>query len=145
MNGIWQDVRQATRSLMKSPMITAIAVLTLALGIGANTAIYTVLDATLLSPPPYEEPDELVAVWGILPARDIDTWPAAPREIDDLQRSSELFEDFAGILPCSLFRLSFLNILGSNQMISERLPCLSSYTSDSTTPPGIRTGALCRA
>jgi hypothetical protein len=82
MNGIWQDVRQATRSLIKNPLITVIAVMTLALGIGANTAIYTVLDATLLSPPPYEEPDRLVAIWGILPARDIDTWPAAPREIE---------------------------------------------------------------
>jgi putative ABC transport system permease protein len=96
MNGIWQDVRHATRSLIKNPLITVIAVMTLALGIGANTAIYTVLDATLLSPPPYEEPDRLVAIWGILPARDIDTWPAAPREIDDYQRNAELFEDFAG-------------------------------------------------
>ena len=96
MSGIWQDVTHATRSLIKSPMITVIAVITLALGIGANTAIYTVLDATLLSPPPYEEPDELVAVWGILPARDIDTWPVSPIEIDDFQRGSELFEDFAG-------------------------------------------------
>ena len=96
MNGFWQDVVHATRSLIKNPMITIIAIVTLALGIGANTAIYTVLDATLLSPPPYEEPDELVALWGVLPARDIDVWPAAPREIDDYQRGSELFEDFAG-------------------------------------------------
>lgn len=99
MNGIWQDVRHATRSLIKSPLITVIAVMTLALGIGANTAIYTVLDATLLSPPPYEDPDRLVAVWGVLPARDIDTWPAAPREIDDYKRNSQLFEDFAGSFP----------------------------------------------
>ena len=83
MSGIWQDVRHATRSLIKSPMITVIAVMTLALGIGANTAIYTVLDATLLSPPPYENPDRLVAVWGILPARDIDTWPVDSRGTDN--------------------------------------------------------------
>lgn len=96
MNGIWQDVRQASRSLVKNPLISVIAIITLALGIGANTAIYTVLDATLLSPPPYEEPDRLVAVWGVLPSRDIDTWPAAPREIDDYQRNADQFEDFAG-------------------------------------------------
>jgi len=96
MDGLWHDVKQATRSLVRNPLISVIAILTLALGIGANTAIYTVLDATLLSPPPYADPDRLVAVWGVLPSRDIDTWPAAPREIDDYQRGAELFEDFAG-------------------------------------------------
>ena len=96
MNGFWQDCRQAARSLIRNPLISVIAVITLALGIGANTAIYTVLDATLLSPPPYQDPDRLVAIWGVLPSRDIDTWPAAPREIDDYRRGAELFEDFAG-------------------------------------------------
>jgi len=96
MDGIWHDCRQATRSLIRNPLISVIAVITLALGIGANTAIYTVLDATLLSPPPYQDPDRLVAIWGVLPSRDIDTWPAAPREIDDYRRGAEQFEDFAG-------------------------------------------------
>ena len=96
MNGIGQDIRQATRSLIKNPLISVIAVITLALGIGANTAIYTVLDATLLSPPPYDDPDRLVAVWGVLPSREITEFPAAPREVDDIQQHSELFEDVAG-------------------------------------------------
>ena len=98
MNGIWQDVRQATRSLIKNPLISVIAIITLALGIGANTAIYTVLDATLLSPPPYQDPDRLVVVWGVLPARDIDNFPSAPKEVEDIQRHSELFEDAAGAI-----------------------------------------------
>ncbi len=96
MNGLWQDFRQAARSLIKSPLITVIAVITLALGIGANTAIYTVLDATLLSPPPYAEPDRLVAVWGNLPNRDIDEWPASPAMVDRYGRFAEQFEGFAG-------------------------------------------------
>jgi predicted permease len=96
MNGLWQDLRQATRSLIRSPLISVIAVITLALGIGANTAIYTVLDATLLSPPPYAEPDRLVAVWGNLPKRDIDQWPASPAMVDRYQRFAELYEGFAG-------------------------------------------------
>ncbi|HEY5646063.1 MAG TPA: ABC transporter permease, partial [Pseudomonadales bacterium] len=96
MNGFWHDLKHAARSLVKSPMISVIAVVTLALGIGANTAIYTVLDATLLSPPPYEDPERLVAVWGELPTREIDTWPHAPRMIADYQNGTELFEDFAG-------------------------------------------------
>lgn len=62
MNSLWQNVKHATRSLVKNPLISVIAVTTLALGIGANTAIYTVLDATLLSPPPYKDPDRLVAI-----------------------------------------------------------------------------------
>ena len=96
MNGLWQDFRQAARSLVKNPLISVIAVITLALGIGANTAIYTVLDATLLSPPPYADPDRLVAVWGNLPNRDIDEWPASPAMVDRYQRYAEQFEGFAG-------------------------------------------------
>jgi len=63
MQNVLRNMRYAIRQLLKSPVFTLTAALTLALGIGANTAIFTVVYATLLAPMPYPEPDQLVMVW----------------------------------------------------------------------------------
>ena len=80
MQGILQDIRYGVRSLIRTPSFTAVAVIVLALGIGANTAIFTVVNAVLLRPLPYPDSDRLVMLWETNPRFQIgiDTLPVTP-------------------------------------------------------------------
>ena len=88
MSGLIQDLRYALRQLRKNPGFTAVAVVTLALGIGANTAIFSVVEGVVLAPLRYFEPDRLVMVWENNP-RFPRVWDSYPN-FQDWQRSARL-------------------------------------------------------
>ena len=92
MDTILQDIKFAARMLVKNAGVTLTAIFTLALGIGANTAIFSVLSAVLLRPLPYPQPEQLVKVWGRFTGIGLpkdQMWFSAPelRDLNDLSRS----------------------------------------------------------
>src|SRR5947199_5536260 len=88
-----QDLRYGLRMLRRSPLVTAIAVLTLAVGLGANTAIFSVVNTVLLRPLPYPHPDRLVVVWGS--RADRRGSPVSATNFLDYQEQSRAFEHMA--------------------------------------------------
>jgi putative ABC transport system permease protein len=95
MGNLLRDVRYAVRVLAKSPGFTAVAVLALALGIGANTAIFSVVKAVLLSPLPYPEAERLVWIWETNEVNNILQEPASLPNYDDWSKQSRSFEGVA--------------------------------------------------
>ena len=93
MGTLLQDVRYGIRMLAKNPGFTIVAVLTLALGIGANTAIFGMVQSILLRPLPYQNPESLVQLWNTYPA-----WgqlPLSPGDFHDFQQNSREFSGMA--------------------------------------------------
>jgi putative ABC transport system permease protein len=113
METILQDLRYAVRTLARQPGFTAIAVFTLAVGIGANTAIYSVVDATLLRALPFQDPDRLMKVSLIAPGmrgdapRDDMVWSYPKYET--FRKSQQVFADTA------VYRNTMSNLTGTNE------------------------------
>ncbi|HKV49910.1 MAG TPA: hypothetical protein VJO52_01820, partial [Gemmatimonadaceae bacterium] len=93
MNTFVQDARYAVRTLLRSPAFAAIAILTLALGIGANTALLSVVNGVLLDPLPYPDPGRLVALYGKAPGADHS--PISYPNFLDWQRDTRSFSSIA--------------------------------------------------
>ncbi len=101
---LWQDARYGLRMLLKNPGFTAVAVVTLALGIGANTAVFSIAYAVLLKPLPYHDPDRLLRVYSANVRNGGDRWMNSPGDIEFLRRrSSDLqgvayFQDWQAVM-----------------------------------------------
>ena len=102
---LWQDVRYGARMLGKNRGFTLVAVLTLALGIGANTAIFSVIDAVLVRPLPYPAPDRLMMVYQDAPHKGIATTGLSYPNFQDWRRDAHSFEDLVA-MRTSQFALS---------------------------------------
>ena len=99
MDVFWRDLRYAVRMLLKNPAFTVIAVLTLALGIGANTAIFSVVNAVLLRPLPFRDPNRLAMIWTDDAKRGINESVTNYLTITDWHSQSEQFADMAIFTP----------------------------------------------
>jgi putative ABC transport system permease protein len=95
MQTLLQDTRFGVRMLLKKPGFTAVAIAALALGIGANTAIFSAVNAVLLRPLPYSEPEQLVWIWENNLTSDIEREPASFPNFSDWRNQNESFEDMA--------------------------------------------------
>jgi putative ABC transport system permease protein len=96
---IWQDLRYGARMLLKNPGFTLIAVLTLALGIGAKTAIFSILNAVVLRPLAFKEPDRIVHIWERELKRGADRYPLSPPNFIDYRDQSRVFEQIGAYRP----------------------------------------------
>ena len=95
MSAFLQDLRYAARTLRRSPGLTLVIVASLAIGIGANTAIFSVVNALLLKPLPYPDPDRLAVLWLRSPGINIpQDWPS-PGQYIDIQNENRSFEEMS--------------------------------------------------
>src|SRR5256885_7116102 len=137
MESLLHDIRFGIRSLIKRPSFTAIAIVTLALGVGANTAIFSVVNATLLRPLPFDRPDRVVMVWGYVPklAQVGNQLPSSAGNYLSLTKQTQTFEQLAAFRQWSWqlthagepeqlqgVRVSanFLDALGATPMLGQR-------------------------
>ncbi len=105
---MWQDLRYGFRTLLRNPGFAAVAVLALAVGIGPNAAVFSLVDTLLLRPLPFHEPDRLVMLWQTHPLRGLDQAPVSTPDFLDFKAQNRVFEDLspAFVLPEYAFNVA---------------------------------------
>jgi predicted permease len=150
MDGLLQDVRYALRTLRKSPAFVTITVLTLALGIGANLAIFAVVNAVLLQPLPFREPERIVRVFDDLGRAGAKNVGMSVPELYDLTERSGVFEQVSAIFPSSGAlsgddRVERILLIGTSPNYFELLgamPALGRTYTESEWVPGFLDGVV---
>jgi putative ABC transport system permease protein len=151
MQTFWQDLRQGARSLLKHPTFTIVAVITLALGIGANTAIFSVVHAVLLQSLPYRDADRLVTVWernrtrgnpqNVINLGNFFDWKDRNRVFEDMATFFDLTSNLTSggdpeEIPSQIATPNLFNILGVSPFMGR------SFTEDDGKPGAARVVAL---
>jgi hypothetical protein len=96
-SGILSDIRHGMRLFSKTPGFTAIVILTIALGIGLNTAMFSITNAMLIRPLPYAAPDRIAMVWNAWPQKGFPRMRLFNPEYLDIQRNNHVFSETAGL------------------------------------------------
>src|SRR5215204_1747699 len=107
METILKDLQYAARNLLKHPGFAAIAIITLALGIGANTAMFSVINGVLLRPLPYQQPDRLVTIWEESPERGMFQLPVSFANMSEWVNQNHVFDQI------SAYTFANLNLTGT--------------------------------
>jgi putative ABC transport system permease protein len=115
METFWKDIRFALRMMRKNLSVTVPALITLALGIGANAAIFSVVSAVLLRPLPYRDPDRLVIIFEGFLTQNLDGIPASYLEYLEFQQHARAFEGWAA------YERSQANLVGQGTPLRVRL------------------------
>jgi putative ABC transport system permease protein len=151
MQTLWQDLRQGARTLIKQPTFTIVAVIALALGIGANTAIFSVVDAVLLRALPYRDSDRLVTVWernktrgnaeNVINLGNFFDWKNQNRVFEDMATFFDLTSNLTSggepeEIPAQIATPNLFNILGVNPIMGR------TFTEDDGKPGAARVVAL---
>jgi putative ABC transport system permease protein len=110
MQFFWQDVRYGLRTLRRNPGFCAVAILALALGIGPNAAIFTMVNAVLLKPLPVPEPNRVVMIWGTLLKSGFDQMPVSAADYLEWQRQARSFDQMSAAFAIPEFGLNISGV-----------------------------------
>src|SRR5436305_13140229 len=132
MGDLIRDLRLAVRLLLKQPTFTVITLVALALGIGANTVIFSAFNAVMLRPLPYNEPDRIVTVWDSFPQLGVKKIGVTYANFVDLKERSRVFDPLALYVAASNTAYNLTGLAGPERVKVEPVTALRSEESAKT-------------